>query len=72
MSEQPETVTGAVAGVSKKLIEALPASFLALCLVNILFIGTVFWFESRQTAVRMQLIADVLRSCVARIEPHAS
>ena len=70
MSDQPEnTVSGAVASVSKKIVEALPASFLALCLVNVLFIGTVFWFEARQTGIRMALISDILHACVSRPAP---
>ena len=64
----PATIAAAVTSIGSRIVEALPTSFLALCLVNVVFIGVVFWFEARQTTARLQLVTDILHSCMASPE----
>lgn len=51
-----------------KLIEALPAPFLMLCLINVLFIGAIFWFEARMSDQRMSAAMPLLQSCMDRLD----
>lgn len=61
------TLSGAVAGVAKRLVEVLPGPFLALCLVNTMFLWVVFSYEARQVEARAALIEKLIEiACTHR------
>jgi hypothetical protein len=67
--ERPATVVNggpvaAVVNVGGRLIDSLPGQFLALCLLNVIFIGSLFWFEAHQTESRAELARAFLNACL--------
>lgn len=42
---------------------SLPPSFIALLVINTIFIGGLFWFESHQTTARAQVLEHLIESC---------
>lgn len=62
----PPGVVGAASGVSKALIGALPPGFVALLLVNTIFIGAVMWFLDEQLDQRIKLLNRILDACLAK------
>jgi len=59
--------TAAIVNVGSRLIEGLPGQFLALCLINVVFIGALFWFEAHQTEARGELARAFLNACLAEM-----
>ena len=67
------SVVGAIAEVSKTLIGALPPTFLALCLLNAVFLVVFAWFLAHVLEVpqnrdqqRSELIAKMLDRCLVQ------
>lgn len=59
-----ENGKGLLAGVSEKLIRALPPAFLLLVILNIVFLGVAAWVFQHNTAVRNQMIQRIIESCL--------
>lgn len=57
-------VVGAARVVLGQIVGELPPAFLALLLINIAFLGTVFWFENKQTMERAQEIKTMIDACI--------
>jgi len=54
---------GWIASVSSKVIQALPGQMLLMLLLNICFIGALFWLLSAQNSSRERLLAPLLEAC---------
>ena len=63
--EQANSLAGAVSMIGKAAIAALPAQFLLLCLINVLFLGILMWFIDDQLNQRTQLANRVMDACIA-------
>jgi hypothetical protein len=60
---------GLIAGVSEKLIRALPPAFLLLVILNIVFLGVAAWTFQHNTEVRNQMIQRIIESCLVGSKP---
>jgi hypothetical protein len=45
------------------VVKGLPGQFLALCVVNIVFIGGLFWYEGDQNKRRAEMAERVFDTC---------
>jgi len=50
-------------GLAGRITTALPAQFLMLVLLNIIFLGVVFWHQQKQDDARERLFTPILMSC---------
>jgi len=57
---------GLVAGISDKLIRALPPAFLLLIIMNIIFMGVAAYVFQHNTDLRNQMIQRIIESCLKR------
>jgi hypothetical protein len=55
-----------IAGISDKLIKALPPAFLLLVLLNICFLGVASYVFAHNTEVRNTMITKIIESCLAK------
>jgi len=58
--------TGLLAGISEKLIRALPPAFLMLVILNICMLGVVTWVFSHNTEQRNLLLTKIVESCLTQ------
>ena len=65
---EPTGFPGVASRIGETLIGALPAQFLVLVLLNIVFIGCVLWFESHSIDIKAALMNRVLDSCMEQLE----
>lgn len=77
----PQGIAGTVAAVGKDVVHALPAQFLALLLINAVFILTFLWFLDREEAgqrrfeqaqleSRERMMIPLLSACMADLPPQ--
>jgi hypothetical protein len=59
---------GLLAGVSDKLIRALPPAFLLLVLLNVVFLGVASWVFQHNTAARNAMLERIIENCL----PHGN
>lgn len=59
---------GLLAGLSDKLIKALPPAFLLLVLLNVLFLGVASYVFQHNTEIRNQMIQRIIEGCLTRKE----
>ena len=57
---------GLLAGVSDKLIRALPPAFLLLVLINIAFLGTTMWMVQHNAEARNAMLTKIIESCLEK------
>jgi len=69
MTEQEHNST--IAGISNRLIGALPSSLLLVLLLNGIFIGSLFWLLSAQNTSREKALLVLLESCSRTIPLEA-
>lgn len=62
---------GMIAGISNKLIGALPSNLLLLVLLNGIYIGALFWLLSSQNASRERVLIPLLEACSKTIPLEA-
>lgn len=62
---------GTITAVSSRVIEALPNSMLLMLLLNVCFIGALFWLLSSQNASREKVIIMLLESCAKTVPLEA-
>jgi hypothetical protein len=55
---------GLIAGVSEKLIRALPPAFLLICLLNIVFIALSAWIYDHNSTARAVLLTKIVDACL--------
>ena len=61
------TVVTAASGV----LVALPPAFIALLVVNVIFLGTVFWFLNNQQVIRNEFAGKFLEACIAQFKAES-
>lgn len=66
MTDQEQGVVSSVVGLSKSIVTTLPPAFLMLLLLNIAFIGIVFWFLDDQMASRMAMLNKIIDHCLTK------
>ena len=59
-----ERTAGLLAGVSDRLIRALPPAFLLLVLLNIVFLGVASYIFQHNTEIRNVMITKIIESCL--------
>jgi hypothetical protein len=59
-----EDNVGLLAGVSEKLIRALPPAFLLLVLLNIAFLGSTMWVVQHNADQRNAMLTKIVDSCL--------
>lgn len=55
-----------VIGLGNKLIGSLPAQFLLLALMNVIFICGLLWFLNNRDDARERMLTPILAACVKR------
>jgi hypothetical protein len=58
-----EEQQGVIASVSSKIITALPNAMLLMLLLNMCFIGALFWLLSAQNASRERVLLPMMEAC---------
>jgi hypothetical protein len=61
---EQERTNGLLAGISDKLIRALPPAFLLLVIMNIAFLGVAAYVFQHNTDVRNVMITRIIESCL--------
>jgi hypothetical protein len=62
-----DAAMSAAASVGEKFISSLPAQFLGLCVLNVIFILGLLWFVDRRAGETRELIAPILAECMRQI-----
>lgn len=62
---------GMIAGISSKVISALPGQMLLMLLLNMCFIGALFWLLSAQNASRERILLPMMEACSRTIPLEA-
>lgn len=62
---------GIIANVSSKVIQALPGTMLLVLLLNVAFIGALFWLLSQQNASRERVLLPMMEACSRTIPMEA-
>jgi hypothetical protein len=57
-------VVGAASRLGQSVVSALPPAFLLLVIVNMMFIGIMFWFLERQQSERNAMIGKFVDRCL--------
>ena len=52
-------------GLGGKLIAGLPAQFLALVVINVLFLGGLFWFIDARANHTAEVLNQLLSACLS-------
>ena len=58
-----DRANGTIANISSRLITALPANLLIVLLLNVCFLGSLFWLLSAQNSSRERILAPLLDAC---------
>ena len=61
-----QDANGLLAGISDKLIRALPPAMVVLVLINIAFLGTTMWLVQHNADYRNQLLTKIVESCLTK------
>lgn len=51
-------------GLGSRLITTLPGQFLALCLINVIFVLGILWFLEKQQEIGSVIARDVFTKCL--------
>jgi hypothetical protein len=62
--EQKHGIISAVAHVGSQVVHALQPQFLALVLVNLMFMGAFVWFIDSRARHTVEIIEALLESCL--------
>ena len=57
---------GLLASISEKLIRTLPPAFLLLLIINIIFLGVVWWVFAHNTDQRNILLTKIIENCLTQ------
>ena len=61
-----EQRSGVLLSVSEKLLRVLPPAFIALLLVNIMFIGVIAWIFDNAAENRNVLLTKIVEGCLVK------
>lgn len=53
-----------IIGIGNKLVGSLPAQFLLLVLINVIFIGGLLWFLEKRDSARERMLTPILAACL--------
>ena len=59
-------LVGAATKLGQSLIGALPPSFIALMVLNLVFLGLILWFIDDQLDTRMRVLSEIIQRCLVR------
>ena len=62
-----EAERGVIGDLGSKLISSLPAQFLGLVVLNIVFICGLLWFLNNRDDARERMLTPILAAC---LQPH--
>jgi hypothetical protein len=62
---KPTTAAGMLSSLSEKVVSALPPQFLALVIVNVLFLGALFWFVDARAKHTADVLNQLLQACLS-------
>jgi len=62
----PDSNAGLLAGVSEKLIHALPPAMTLLVILNIVFLGVATYVFGHNTTARNEMLARIIESCLKK------
>jgi len=65
---QHQGAVGAVSDLGGKVVAALPASFLGLLCINVVFLGGLAWYADHERADRVAMFNRLMDACVVTIE----
>ena len=60
----PHTTIGAVTATAHKAIDALPAQFIMLIILNTIFLCGFLWFLDQRDSARERLLAPIVAACL--------
>ena len=66
-----EEQQGIIAGISSKVIQALPGTMLLVLLLNIAFLGALFYLLVQQNSSRERVLMPLLEACSKTIPLEA-
>jgi hypothetical protein len=62
---------GVIASIGRQVITALPGQMLLMLLLNLAFLGALFWLLAQQNASRERILAPLLAACSETIPLRA-
>jgi len=62
-----KSLLGTVDHLGNKLISALPAPFIMLCVINLIFVLGLLWFMDQREKQRERLFAPYLAACEKQV-----
>ena len=62
---------GIISNISSKLIQALPGQMLLVLILNLCFLGCLFWLLGQQNASRERVLLPLLEACSRTIPLEA-
>ena len=65
--QDAQNLTQVANNLGGRLIGSLPAQFLMLCILNLLFIAGLLWFMDRRELQRERVLAPYLQSCEKQV-----
>jgi hypothetical protein len=65
----PAPGSGLLVSVSERLLRVLPPAFIALLIVNIMFIGVIAWVFDHAAENRNVLLTKIVDRCLFRGDP---
>lgn len=60
----PPTHGSVMVSISEKLIRVLPPAFIALLVINVLFIGVIAWVFDHNAETRNVLLTKIVERCL--------
>ena len=65
--EHAHGITDAVQSLGEKIVTGLPAGFLFMLLINVVFVLGLLWFLHTQIGARERVLGQVIAAC---LQPH--
>lgn len=56
---------GGIIGLGGKIVTSLPGQFLALVLINVVFILGILWFLEKQQELATRVAVEIFDRCIA-------
>jgi hypothetical protein len=63
--DQAKGIIGAAESIGKQILSGLPPQFLALVVVNVLFLGGLFWFIDARANHTAEVLNQLLSACLS-------
>jgi hypothetical protein len=64
--EEQRGVISSITSIGHHALTSVPAGFLILCGINIIFVLGLLWFLNNQNSARERIIAQVVTQCLDR------